>query len=94
MRYLSAFDAKSFGYEQGTVFVTTNQGVASIRVGDPTVIIGGQRVTYNTAPINHRGRVYLPLSMFSDIAGADISYDQTAKRIRISGVPRAAFGPR
>jgi hypothetical protein len=93
-RYLAAFGAVSFAYDQGWVTIRKNSSLATARVSEHRVLDRGQRTTYDLAPINIRGRVYLPLSMFRDIADADIIYDPATRRICIRGVERAAFHAR
>jgi len=91
VRYLAAFGAVSFAYEKRCLTIRMSRGLVRARVGERSVLNGGQRTTYGVAPINVRGRIYLPLPMFRDIADADVAYDAVAKRIRISGVRRAPF---
>jgi hypothetical protein len=91
VRYLGAFGGRAFGYERGSVYVRTGGGLARVRVGNSAVVIGGHNRRYDAALVNLCGRVYLPLSMFRDLSGADITYDPAAKRIRIAGVRRAPY---
>jgi len=91
VRYLAAFGALSFAYEKQCITIRTSRALVKARVGERSVRNADQGTTYDAAPINIRGRVYLPLAMFRDITGADITYDPAAKRISFSGVRPAAF---
>jgi hypothetical protein len=70
-------------WQDGQAWVKAAGRLAKIRAGSRIADLDGKPVDLGGAPINFRGRIYLPLSAFHALAGVDVRYDSKTKTLNI-----------
>ncbi|MBC5805931.1 MAG: copper amine oxidase N-terminal domain-containing protein [Candidatus Eremiobacteraeota bacterium] len=73
--------------------VTARKGrrtLANLTLGDRTAKVRGATLLLDAAPFRAGNRVYVPLRLISEAAGATVSYGRNPRTVRISGVQTVA----
>lgn len=67
--------------------------LANLTLGSRTAQVRGATLRLDAAPFRAGNRVYVPLRLISEAAGATVSYGRNPRTVRISGVQLAATAP-